>query len=175
MPVRQLSNAIKPAKASSNKDVTISTLRLPASGGESSAGASGSSTTISLGTSGMGYSPGGAAPAASQSGRAHVQVRRSVGDETCLSHQALVERLVALKELEHVRARQENRLQRLFLHVVFELGRLRDALEEVDVERRLLGRDFAGQEHRAQHLVLHIESFFLAGRDVVPRLGFGDL
>src|SRR5262245_15542421 len=48
MPVRQLSNPSSAASASSAKETTISTLRMLTTDGESSAGAVGSSTTISV-------------------------------------------------------------------------------------------------------------------------------
>ena len=67
------------------------------------------------------------------------------------------------------RARLEHRLERLLFHVILVFGGLRDLLEQIDIERGLVRRDLAGQKHGAQHQVLHVETLFLAGRDVVPR------
>src|SRR3954469_1051834 len=73
-----------------------------------------------------------------------------VRDKSCLGHQVLVQRVVLLQELEHVRAGEEDRLERLFLHVVLVFGRLRELLHQVDVERGLLRRHLPRKEYGAQ-------------------------
>src|SRR5581483_6550083 len=156
MPVRQLSQPSSAASASRSSETATSTERLPATGGESSAGAAGSSTTISF--SGLATLPA-----------------TLLSDEARLGHQVLIQGVVLLEELDHVLAGEEDRLQGLLLHVLLVLRGLRELLEEIHVERGLLGRDLPGQEHGAQHQVLHVEAFLLAGRHVVPRLLVGHL
>src|SRR4051794_7382307 len=116
MPVRQLSNAINPANASNSSIVTISTLRVPASGGESAAGASGSSTTISFLTSDI-REDSRRARGSAVDGAARNSAR-SVRDESRFRHQVFVERFIRFEKLEHVRTGEENRFQRLLFHVV---------------------------------------------------------
>src|SRR5262245_4727122 len=82
-------------------------------------------------------------------------------DEARLLHQARVDLVVFLQEFHHIGPCEEDRLQRLLLHVVLVFGGLRDLLEQVDIERGLVGRDLAWQEHGAQHQVLHVEAFLL--------------
>src|SRR5712691_732787 len=97
------------------------------------------------------------------------------GDETRLGHQLPVERIILLEELQHVLTSEKDRLERLLFHVVLVFGGLRDLLEQIDVERGLVGRDLAGEEQGAQHQILDVEAFFLAGRNVVPRQVAGNL
>src|SRR3954468_24021877 len=99
MPVRRLSSASSVATPSNTSETAISTVRLLVSGGESASGAPGSSTTISF-SDGLKAGPG------------------LVGDEARFRHQALVEGVVLLEELQHFLAGEEDRLQRLLLHVV---------------------------------------------------------
>src|SRR5207249_4172824 len=72
-------------------------------------------------------------------------------DEARFGHQLPMQGLILFEKLHHGGTREEDRLQRLLLHVVLELRRLGDALEQLDVERRLLSRYLAGQEQAAQH------------------------
>src|SRR5262249_3724330 len=143
------------AKASSASATAISTLRLLATAGESSAGASTSSTTIS-------------------SSEPDMSSRSSLGDEPSLGHQLLVESVVLFEEFRHLRPGEKDRLERLLLHVVFVVGRLYDLLQQIDIECLLLRRYLAGEEHGAQHEILHVETFFLAGRNVIPRHALRD-
>ena len=55
MPVRQLSNPSTIASASSSREVTISTVRVLVTAGESASGAVGSSTMISMSVLAMLY------------------------------------------------------------------------------------------------------------------------
>src|SRR6476660_5365685 len=156
MPVRRLSSANSTARPSNTSDTAISTVRLLVSGGESPTGARGSSTTISS-SDRLNGGPG--------------LVRYEAG----FRHQALVERIVFLQELQHFLAREENRLQRLLLHVILVFRRFADLLEEINVERRLIGRHLPRQEHGAQHQVLHVDALLATGGNVAPRHLPGDL
>src|SRR5712672_1127755 len=147
MPVRQLSNASSAASASSRTETTTSTTRTLTTASDTSAG---------------GVSPAPFPPASD------VDIRL-VRDEARFGHQPLVELVVLFQEIQHVLAGKEDGLERLLLHVVLVFGRLRELLEDIDVEGGLLGGDLARQEHGAQHQVLHVDALLLAGRDVVPR------
>src|SRR5437660_11889583 len=155
MPLRQLSKPRSIASAMSSKYTTTSTVRVVAAAGELSAGAVGSSTTISVSDIGT--------------------VCRLLRDETGLGHEILVQRVVLFEEREHVLAREEYRFQCLLFHVVLVFRGLRQLLEEVDIKRGLLRCHLARKEHGAEHQILDVQAFFLARRNVVPRLGFGDL
>src|SRR4051794_19448442 len=111
MPVRQLSNASTPASTRSSSETTTSTVLTLATAGDISAGASPS-------------------PAPSTS---DFDIRL-VGDETRFGHQALVELVVLFQEIQHVLAGKEDGLERLLLHVFLVFGRLREFLEDIDVE-----------------------------------------
>src|SRR5450759_4442660 len=104
--------------------------------GESSDGAVGSSTTISASSLDMGPFTIGAKHRDSLSARrgagsgANVYDTQNLfGDEARFGHQALVERIILLQELEHVLASEEDRFQRLLLHVVLVFRGLRHFLE----------------------------------------------
>src|SRR3954469_8077158 len=163
--------------------VTSSTVRPLVTGGELSAGASGSSTTISV-SAGMIHfgvcdmaqrmSPSSArkrGPSGFNRKPLDSRFRGNDGEfftrtldpkargrllfyEPRFLHQPAVDLVVRLEEVEHLLAAQEDRLQRLLLHVILVLRRLRHLLEEVDVERDDVGRHLARQEHGAQHEVL---------------------
>src|SRR4051812_47141447 len=143
MPVRQLSNASSAASASSSTETTTSTIRTLTTASETSAG---------------GVSPAPAPPASDWD-------IRLVRDEAGFGHQALVELVVLFQEIQHVLARKEDRLERLLLHVVLVLRRLRELLEDIDVEGGLFRGHLARQEHGTQHQVLHVDALLLAGRD----------
>src|SRR5438067_2991565 len=126
MPLRQLSKPRSIASAMSSKYTAASTVRVVAAAGELSDGAVGSSTTISVSEIGI------------------VLLLR--GDESRFAHQVLVQRFVLFEELQHVLSREEHRFQRLLLHVVLVFRSLRQLLEQIDIESRLLRRDLAGKE-----------------------------
>src|SRR5437016_12309241 len=125
MPVRRLSSAISTAKPSSASETAISTVRVLVSAGESPAGALGSSTTISS-LDALNARPG--------------LVRYEPG----FGHQPLVESIVVFQELQHLLAGEEDRLERLLLHVILEFRRFADFLEQRHIERRLIPRHLPG-------------------------------
>src|SRR5438105_14511253 len=149
MPVRRLSSASSTARPSSASETAISTVRLLVSAGESPAGALGSSTTISS-LDGLNARPG--------------LVRYEAG----FRHQPLVQSIVFFQELQHLLASKEDRLERLLFHVILEFRRFADFLEQRHVERRLIASHFSGQEHGAQHQVLHVDSLLSTGRNIAP-------
>src|SRR6267142_4756800 len=55
------------------------------------------------------------------------------GDEARLGHELLMQGFVLLEELHHVLAGEEDRLERLLLHIVLVFRGLRDLLEQVDI------------------------------------------
>ena len=178
MPVRQLS---KPSSAASAEQQQVDD-DVDGAGADDGrrivAGASGSSTTISMSEVAIGLVVDGRRAACHASATGATAQRRDAAyfaTKPASVIRLLVELVVLLEELQHVLAGEEDRLQRLLLHVVLVFGGLRHLLEQVDVERRLLRRHLAGQEHGAQHQVLHVEALLLAGRDVVPGLRVGDL
>src|SRR6185436_188794 len=131
-------------------------VRAVATAGDWLAGAVGSPTTISASGDGMaGVEKSRRTGALSHSGEKAPPSRRAVcrsamgvrkpsgGHEARLGHQALVERVVLLEEGQHFLSCEEDGLQRLLFHVVLVLRRLRQLLEEIDIERRLVSRDFA--------------------------------
>src|SRR4051812_32182152 len=84
--------------------------------------------------------PGMTAERLTQPSRKSPTATTLVRDKSCLGHQVLVQRIVLLQELEHVLAGEEDRLERLFLHVVLVFGRLRQLLHQFDIERGLVRR-----------------------------------
>src|SRR5258706_1041902 len=152
MPVRQLSNASSAASATSSRETTTSTVRTLTTAGD--------------------ISPGGVSPPAPPTSDFDI---RSVRYEASFGHQALVELVVLFQEIQHLLAGKEDRLERLLLHVVLLFGRLRQLLEQIDVQGGLLSGDLARQEHGAPHQVLHVDALLLAGRDFGPRFLVRDL
>src|SRR5258706_14542350 len=106
MPVRRLSNASNDASASTRNNVTTSAMRLVVTAGESSAGAVGSSTTISASGFGMDiFWKGRRGPLPSSAWeRGRKPAAMLVGDEARFGHQAFVQRVVLFQEFEHVLA-----------------------------------------------------------------------
>src|SRR5258706_12707849 len=155
MPVRRLSNASNDASASTRNNVTTSAVRLVVTAGESSAGAVGSSTTISASGFGMDISWKGrrcSLPSIGL-GEGRKPAAMLVRDETRFGHQALVERVIFFQELQHVLAGEEDRLESLLFHVVLVFRGLCQLSEQVDIERGLLSGYLAGKEHGPQHQV----------------------
>src|SRR6476660_7151451 len=126
------------------------TLRIPTTGGESLAGASTSSTTISLSGVAIGLVVNEKRAACHPSRRGERRKRRRIDglfcDEARLGHQAGVEFVVLFEELQHIRAGEKARLERLLLKIVLVFGGLRDLPEQIDVERGLVGRHLPRQE-----------------------------
>src|SRR4051812_1141166 len=83
---------------------------------------------------------------------------------------------VLLDELVEIGAGQERVDLGGFLDVVLPLrGRLH-LLHEINIERRLVWGDLAGEPHRPRLLILlDVETLLDAGRNVAPAFGRGDL
>src|SRR4029077_9697909 len=131
--------------------------RVEATAGDSPAGASGSSTTISVSEDIAYLSLSFRACSANRKSRATrgtcswipgpaQRCRPGITivllrDEPGFFHQTCVQLVVVLEEFDHVLAGQEDRLERLLFHVVLVLGGLRDLLEQINVEGLLPRRD----------------------------------
>src|ERR1044071_4984638 len=124
------------------------TLRSPTTAGDVLAGASGSSTTISL--SGVAMIRLADRPLARAMTPRRLFQPDLLRDEAGFGHELGVQLVVLFEEVEHLLAGQEAWLERLFCKVARVFGGLRHLLEQVDVERALLRRHLAGQEEGAQ-------------------------
>ena len=82
--------------------------------------------------------------------------------------------LLGLDPLGVIGAGQEGRVERAALHEFLPFGGGADLLEEIDVVLDLVLGGLGRHEDAAQHQVFDVETFRLAGRNVLPALAVRD-